>query len=96
MQDVCIPQLASKERLMQVTLSLPDELVLRAQDAGLLTVEAMQKLLEEAVRRQAGHTLLSMAERLHAANIPPMNEDELNDLVHEVRTERRAHNAGRA
>ena len=91
MQDVCIPQLASKERLMQVTLNLPEELVLRAQDAGLLTAEAMQKLLEEAVR-----TLLSMAERLHAANIPPMNEDELNDLVHEVRTERRAHNAGRA
>ena len=81
---------------MQVTLNLPDELVLRAQDAGLLTVEAIQKLLEEAVRRQAGRKLLSMAERLHAAGIPPMSEDELNDLVHEARTERRARNAGRA
>ena len=81
---------------MQVTLNLPDELVLRAQDAGLLTVEALQKLLEEAVRRQAGRKLLSMAERLHAAGIPPMSEDELNDLVHEARTERRARNAGRA
>ena len=81
---------------MQVTLNLPDELVLRAQDAGLLTVEAMQKLLEEAVRRQAGRKLLSMAERLHAAGIPPMSEDELNDLVHEARAERRARNAGRA
>ena len=81
---------------MQVTLNLPDELVLRAQNAGLLTVEAMQKLLEEAVRRQAGRKLLSMAERLHAAGIPPMSEDELNDLVHEARAERRARNAGRA
>ena len=81
---------------MQVTLNLPDELVLRAQDAGLLTVEAIQKLLEEAVRRQAGRKLLSMAERLHAAGIPPMSEDELNDLVHEARAERRARNAGRA
>ncbi len=81
---------------MQVTLNLPDELVLRAQDAGLLTVEALQKLLEEAVRRQAGRKLLSMAERLHAAGIPPMSEDELNDLVHEARAERRARNAGRA
>lgn len=81
---------------MQVTLNLPDELVLRAQNAGLLTVEAMQKLLEEAVRRQAGRKLLSMAERLHAAGIPPMNEDELSDLVHEARAERRARNAGRA
>jgi hypothetical protein len=81
---------------MQITLNLPDDLVSRAQDAGLLTTDAMQKLLEEAVRRQAGRKLLSIAERLHAANIPPMSEDALNDLVHEVRAERRARNAGSA
>ena len=39
---------------MQITLDLPDDLALRAQDAGLLTVEAVQKLLEEAMRRSAG------------------------------------------
>lgn len=80
---------------MQVTLNLPDDVVLRAQDAGLLTVEAVQKLLEDAMRRVAGRKLLSMAERLHAANITPMNEDELDDLIHEVRTERKGRNAGR-
>ena len=74
---------------MQVTLNLPDELALRAQDAGLLTEAALQKLLENAMRREAGRKLLSMAERLHAAGIPPMSEDALNDLIHEVRTEQK-------
>ena len=73
---------------MQITLELPDEVALRAQDAGLLTVEAVQKLLEDALRRAAGGKLLSMAERLHAACIPPMNEEELDDLIHKIRTER--------
>ena len=79
---------------MQITLDLPNEVALRAQDAGLLTVEAVQKLLEEAMHRAAGRKLLSMAERLHAAGIPPMNEAELDDLIHKVRTERKGRNAG--
>ncbi|MGD0959970.1 MAG: hypothetical protein ABSB19_09190 [Methylomonas sp.] len=79
---------------MQITLELPDEVALRAQDAGLLTVEAIQKLLEEAMRRAAGRKLLSMAERLHAAGIPPMNETELDDLIHKARTERKGRNCG--
>lgn len=74
---------------MQVILNLPDDVALRAQDAGLLTENAVQKLLEEAIRRAAGRKLLTMAERLHAANIPPMGEDDLDDLIHKVRAERK-------
>ena len=81
---------------MEVTLNLPDEIALRAQRAGLLTVDAVQKLLEEALRRAAGRDLLSMAERLHAANIAPMNENEVDDLIHTARAERKARNAGGA
>ena len=81
---------------MQVTLNLPDDIALRAQDAGLLTVDALQKLLEEAMRRAAGRKLLSMAERLHAANIAPANEAEVDDLIHAARTERKARDAGGA
>jgi hypothetical protein len=81
---------------MQVTLNLPDDVARRAQDAGLLTVEAVQKLLEDAMRRVAGRKLLSMAERLHAAGIPPMSADELDDLISDVRAERKALNAGRS
>ncbi len=80
---------------MQVTLNLPDDLALRAQVAGLLTEDALQRLLEDAMRRDAGRKLLSMAERLHAAGIPRMDEDALDSLIHEVRAERNAHNANR-
>ena len=81
---------------MQVTLNLPDDVAQRAQDAGLLTVEAVQKLLEEAMRRVAGRKLLSMAEKLHAAGIPPMSEEALDDLIHDVRAGRKAPDAGRS
>lgn len=81
---------------MQVTLNLPDDIALRARDAGLLTVDAVQKLLEEALRRAAGRNLLSMAERLHAANTAPADEIELDDLIHAARAERKARNAGGA
>ena len=80
---------------MQVTLDLPDDVALRAQDAGLLTVEAMRNLLEQAMRRAAGRKLLSMAERLHAAGVSPMSEGALDDLIHQVRAERKARDAGR-
>lgn len=80
---------------MQVTLDLPDDVALRARDAGLLTVDSMQNLLEQAMRRAAGRKLLSMAERLHAAGVPPMSEDALDDLIHQVGVERKTRDAGR-
>jgi hypothetical protein len=67
---------------------LPDEVAVRAQEAGLLTVPAVQDLLESAMRRAAGSRLISMAERIHAAGIEPMSEDALDDLIHEVRVNR--------
>lgn len=74
---------------MQVTLNLPDDVAKRAEDAGLLTVEAVQTLLEDAMRRVAGRKLMSMAERLHAAKVTPMTEDELDHLIHVARAERK-------
>ena len=85
----------NEDSAMQITLDLPDEVARRAKEAGLLTVEAVQKLLEEAMRRAAGQKLLSMAERLHTAGIPPMTEGELDDLIHNVRAGRKGGNAGR-
>ena len=81
---------------MQVTLNLPDEIAQRARDAGLLTVDAVQSLLEEALRRAAGRNLLSMAERLHAANIAPLDETQVDDLIQATRADRKARNAGGA
>jgi post-segregation antitoxin (ccd killing protein) len=52
--------------------NLPDDLAQRAKTAGLLTDAAIQELLEDAIRRQAGLRLLEIAQRLHQSNIPPI------------------------
>ena len=46
---------------MEVTLNLPDELARRAQSEGLLSTEAVQRMLEDAMRRAAGQKLLNVA-----------------------------------
>lgn len=73
-------------------LNLPDELAQRAQSAGLLTDAAIQKLLEDAIRREAGRSLLNVAQQLHGANIPPMSNEEIVAEVKAVRAERRVRN----
>ena len=74
-------------------LNLPDELAQRAKSAGLLTDTSIQKLLEEAIRREAGRNLLNIAQQLHDANIPPMSDEEIVAEVKAVRAERRARNS---
>jgi len=63
--------------MTDVVVKLPDELAKRAKNAGLLSDSAIQRLLEEAMRRQAGQRLLQVAEQLHAAGVEPMTEDEV-------------------
>ena len=71
--------------MTELVVKLPDELAQRARSAGLLTDMAIQRLLEEAMRHDAGRRLLQVAERLHAAGLEPMSEE---DIVAEVRAAR--------
>lgn len=82
--------------MMEWVVKLPDELAQRARSAGLLTDSAIQRLLEEAMRREAGRRLLQVAERLQAAGVPPMSEDEVVAEVTAARAERRAREASLA
>lgn len=82
--------------MTELVVRLPDALAQRARSAGLLTDTAIEQLLEEAMRRQAGRKLLQVAERLHAAGVPPMSEEEIDAEVQAVRAERRAREAGQA
>jgi non-ribosomal peptide synthetase component E (peptide arylation enzyme) len=70
-------------------VKLPNELAQRARKAGLLSDGAIQRLLEEAMRRTAGQQLLAVAERLHAAGIAPLSDEEIVAEVKVVRAERR-------
>ena len=62
---------------LELKLNLPDELAQEAQRAGLLTEQAVERLIEEAVRREAGKKLLDAMQRLRAANVPPLTEEEI-------------------
>lgn len=70
-------------------VKLPDELAQRARKAGLLSDGAIQRLLEEAMRGAAGQQLLAVSERLHAAGIAPLSDEEIVAEVKAVRAERR-------
>lgn len=76
--------------MTELVVTLPDDLAQRARSAGLLSDSAIQRLLEDAMRREAGRKLLAIAERIQAAGIPPMSDEEIVAEVKAVRAERRA------
>jgi len=75
---------------MELTVNLPDELASKAQAAGLLNSEAIEKLLREQLRKQAGQELRAMMDKLNADGTPPMTEDEVQAEIEAYRAERRA------
>ena len=75
--------------MTELLVNLPDELAQRAKSAGLLSDSAIQRLLEEAMRREAARKLMQVAERIHAAGIEPMSDDEVVAEVKAVRAGQR-------
>lgn len=74
-----------------VQITLPDQLALDAQAAGLLTAEAMERLLREAMERRAAvDQLFAAMDRAAAADLPEMSMEEIQAEVDAVRDERRA------
>ncbi len=74
---------------LELTLNLPDDLAQRAKDAGLLSNEAIEKLLREQLRRQAGEELRTMLDRVQSTGTP-MTEDEVQAEIDTYRAEKRA------
>ena len=76
-----------------IQIELPDAIAQAARDAGLLTQQALERLINDALRRkQAANSLVSVADRVAAASIPPMLMEEINAEVKAARAgrERRA------
>ena len=72
-------------------INLPDELARRAQEAGLLTSEAIAKLLREAMERWRGiDELFTAMDRMAVVDGEPMTEDEIQAEIDAARAERRA------
>ena len=78
-----------------IQIELPDATAQAARDAGLLTPQALERMLNDALkRRQAADSLLSIADRVAAAGIAPMSMEEINAEVKAARAERRQRAGG--
>jgi hypothetical protein len=77
-----------------IQLSLPDELAQKATKAGLLSAEAIQDMLRELLRRQAGETLREAWSRLPKEELTPEIEQEVVEAVRAYRAEQRARRVG--
>jgi len=78
-----------------IQIELPDATARAARDAGLLTPQALDRLLTDALKRQqAADALLSIADRVAAAGTEPMSMDEINAEVKAARAERRQRASG--
>jgi hypothetical protein len=75
---------------LELTLNLPDDLASKAQAAGLLSSEAIEKLLREQLRKQAGQDLRVMLNKVDASSVPPMSADEIQVEIEAYRAARRA------
>jgi len=75
---------------LEIKLTLPDRLAKQAKDAGLLNSQAIESMLGERLRRQAGKELRAMMDKLASANIPPMTEEEIQAEIDAVRKARKA------
>lgn len=74
-----------------LTIELPDQLVIEARDAGLLSPEALETLLREQLKKRGIDELFEAADRLAATpNEPTMTLEEIQVEVDAVRAERRA------
>lgn len=79
-----------------IQIELPDATAEAARSAGLLTPQALDRLLTDALRRKAAaDSLLSIADRVAAAGIEPMSMEEINAEVKAARAERRQRAGGR-
>ena len=71
-----------------IQIQLPDDLAQDAQAAGLLTADAIERLLRERLRRQAGDALRAMWDRMPPEELTPDIEVMINEEVQAVRAER--------
>ena len=78
----------AKQRMTQVTIELPDQLAEQARKEGLLAPTAVQRLIEEAIRRRAGKRFLKTLDQLVAVE-PRLTPEEIQAEIDAARRERR-------
>ncbi len=77
--------------MTRLTIDLPDQLAEQANKEGLLAPSAVQRLIEEALRRRAGKRFLQTLDQLAAAE-PRLTPEEIQAEIDAARRERRQRN----
>lgn len=80
---------------LELKLSMPDQLATHAKAAGLLTAEAIARLVREAIRKAAAQHLIEYGKRLREPGGPEITEAELESELKAVRAELREARARR-
>lgn len=80
---------------LELRLSLPDHLARQAKAAGLLTSEAMERLVREAIRKAAAERLVEFGKQVREPGGPEITEADLESELKAVRAELREARARR-
>jgi len=80
---------------LELKLSLPDQLATQAKAAGLLTSEAIERLVRQAIRKAATQRFTEIGERLRESGGVEITPAELESELEAVRAELREAGAGR-
>jgi len=70
---------------VDLKLSLPEQLLKEAEEAGLLDPKSIERLLREEIRRRRVDHFFSAADRLAALDLPVLSEEEIAQEIRLVR-----------
>ena len=74
----------------ELKLTLPEALAREAEAAGLLTPDAIERLLRDEVRRRQVGRFFAAADGLASLNLPTLSEADVEAEIEAARAERRA------
>lgn len=80
---------------IELTLHLPDKVARQARRAGLLTPDALRRLVEAELRHSLVDQFFATADLLAELDLPALTDDEIQVEIDAVRAERRARAAHR-
>lgn len=80
---------------LELKLSLPDQIAAQARDAGLLTSEAIERLVRDAIRKAAAQRFIELGRSVREPDGAGISEAQLETELKAVRAELRQASAGR-
>jgi hypothetical protein len=70
---------------VDLKLSLPEQLLKEAEEAGLLNPTSIERLLREEIRRRRVDNFFAVADRLAELDLPILSDEEITEEIHLAR-----------